>query len=53
MKRYPAESVGTFALVFAGTTAVVINKLQGGIVSHVGVALTFGLSECCHPSTQK
>lgn len=43
MKRYVAESIGTFALVFAGTTAIVINELQGGIVSHVGVALTFGL----------
>lgn len=36
-----AEALGTFALVFAGTTAIVVNA--GGAVSHVGVALTFGL----------
>jgi len=29
--------------VFAGTTAIVINELNGGVISHVGVALTFGL----------
>ena len=43
MKRYLAESIGTFALVFAGTAAIVINELNGGVISHVGVALTFGL----------
>ncbi|MGH9460155.1 MAG: aquaporin [Vicinamibacteria bacterium] len=29
--------------MFAGTTAIVINELNGGGISHVGVALTFGL----------
>ena len=38
-----AETIGTFALVFAGTGAVVINDVSGGIVTHVGIALTFGL----------
>jgi aquaporin NIP len=38
-----AEATGTFALVFAGTGAIVINEISGGGVSHVGVALTFGL----------
>ncbi|MDX1530514.1 MAG: aquaporin [Rhodothermales bacterium] len=38
-----AEGVGTFALVFAGTGAVVVDALTGGAVTHVGVALTFGL----------
>ena len=42
-KRYIAEIIGTFALVFAGTGAIVINDLSGGVVSHVGIALTFGL----------
>jgi aquaporin Z len=41
-KKLGAESVGTFALVFAGTAACVVND-QTGAVSHVGVALTFGL----------
>ncbi len=35
--------MATFALVFAGTGAIVVNDLTQGAVSHVGVALTFGL----------
>ena len=38
-----AEVIGTFALVFAGTGAVVIDALSGGRVTHVGVAMTFGV----------
>ena len=41
--RLGAEAFGTFCLVFAGTGAVVVNEVTGGAVSHVGVALTFGL----------
>lgn len=41
--RLIAELVGTFALVFCGTGAVVINDVTHGAVTHVGVALTFGL----------
>ena len=43
MNRFVAEGIGTFALVFAGTGAIVVNDLTQGAVSHVGVALTFGL----------
>ncbi len=43
MKKSAAEFLGTFALVFAGTGAIVINETSGGVVTHVGVALTFGL----------
>jgi aquaporin NIP len=43
MKKYLAEFIGTFALVFAGTGAIVINEVSGGVITHVGVALTFGL----------
>jgi aquaporin Z len=43
VKKLCAEFIGTFALVFAGTGAIVIDEVSGGIVSHVGVALTFGL----------
>jgi len=43
MKKCLAEVFGTFALVFAGTGAIVINQVSGGVVTHVGVALTFGL----------
>ncbi|MBS3973569.1 MAG: aquaporin [Actinobacteria bacterium] len=43
MKKYIAEMIGTFGLVFAGTGAIVVNDVSGGVVSHLGVALTFGL----------
>ena len=43
MKQAAAEFFGTFALVFAGTGAIVINEVSGGAITHVGVALTFGL----------
>jgi MIP family channel proteins len=38
-----AEAIGTFALVFAGTGAIVINDVSHGAITHVGIALTFGL----------
>jgi aquaporin NIP len=41
-RKLLAEAVGTFALVFLGTAAVVVNGLYGG-VTHVGVSLVFGL----------
>lgn len=43
MRKLAAEAFGTFALVFAGTGAIVINDVSGGAITHVGVALTFGL----------
>ncbi len=42
MRKYAAEAIGTFALVFAGTGAIVIDD-QTHAVTHVGVAITFGL----------
>ena len=43
MKKLAAEFLGTFTLVFAGTGAIVINTVSNGAISHVGIALTFGL----------
>ncbi len=43
MNKYYAEIIGTFALVFAGTGAIVVNDVAGGSITHVGIALTFGL----------
>lgn len=43
MKKFAAEAIGTFALVFAGTGAIVINQVSSGAITHVGIALTFGL----------
>jgi aquaporin NIP len=42
-KKHSAEAIGTFFLVFSGTGAIVVNDLAGGTVTHIGVALTFGL----------
>ena len=43
MRRYVAEAIGTFALVFAGAGAIVVNDVAAGTITHVGIALTFGL----------
>ncbi|HLO03024.1 MAG TPA: MIP family channel protein [Symbiobacteriaceae bacterium] len=37
-----AEFLGTFGLVFAGTGAVVFNQMTGAL-THVGIAIVFGL----------
>ncbi|MBL7985670.1 MAG: aquaporin [Flavobacteriales bacterium] len=42
MRRYVAELLGTYALVFAGTGAIIVNE-QTGALGHFGVAATFGL----------
>jgi aquaporin Z len=42
-RPFLAEFIGTFALVFAGTGAIVIDDVTRGGVTHVGIALTFGL----------
>ncbi|MBK9193687.1 MAG: aquaporin [Flavobacteriales bacterium] len=43
MKKYLAEFIGTFALVFCGTGAIIIDQQTHGAVGHVGISLTFGL----------
>lgn len=43
MRKNFAEFLGSFALVFAGTGAIVINDVSGGTITHVGIAMTFGL----------
>ena len=43
MKKYWAELLGTYILVFVGTGAIMINEITGGEVSHLGVGLSFGL----------
>ncbi len=44
MHRPFAEFLGTFALVFFGTGAIVVNHLSGGVIGHAGIALVFGLT---------
>ena len=45
MKAHPyiAEAAGTFALVFAGCGAIVVDQLYGGVLGHAGVSMVFGL----------
>ncbi len=42
-RKFLAEYLGTFALVFAGTGAIVINAASHGAITHPGIAITFGL----------
>jgi len=41
-KKYTAEFIGTFVLVFAGSGAIVVDETSHGAIGHVGIALTFG-----------
>jgi aquaporin Z len=43
MRKYLAEFLGTFAMVFCGTGAIVINQESNGAITHLGIAITFGL----------
>ena len=43
LRKLAAEFFGTYCLVFAGTGAIIINSVSGGAITHVGIALTFGL----------
>jgi len=45
--KYLAEILGTFAIVFCGTGAIIINQETAGTITHVGVAITFGLIVMC------
>jgi len=42
-RRVVAEFIGTFGIVLAGAGAIVINDSRQGVITHVGVAATFGL----------
>ncbi|MCF7568107.1 aquaporin [Sabulilitoribacter arenilitoris] len=43
MKKYISETIGTFSMVFCGCGAMTINEITNGSISHVGVAITWGL----------
>lgn len=42
MRAYLAECIGTYALVFCGTGAIIINDISNGTIGHQGIAITFG-----------
>lgn len=44
LRRYTAEFLGTFLLVFAGPGAIVINTVSNGGVTSLGIGLSFGLA---------
>ena len=43
MSKWLSELIGTFAIVFCGTGAIIINQQSNGAITHVGIAITFGL----------
>src|SRR5688572_21614524 len=47
MKKYFAELFGTYGMVFAGTGAIIINNISAGVITHPGIAITFGLIVMC------
>ncbi len=42
-KKAIAECIGTFTMVFCGCGAMTVNEITNGSITHVGVALTWGL----------
>ena len=43
LRKCIAEYVGTMILVFCGTSAIVVNDISGGVITHVGIAMVFGM----------
>jgi aquaporin NIP len=46
-RKLTAEFIGTFCVVFCGTGAIIINELSGGVITHAGIAIVFGLIVMC------
>ena len=38
-----AEFMATFVLIFCGTGAAIVNEVRDGAITHVGIAIVFGL----------
>jgi aquaporin NIP len=43
MRKYLSEIIGTFAMMFCGTGAIIINQQSNGAITHLGISITFGL----------
>jgi len=41
-KHAVAEAIGAFVIVLAGTGAIVVDALYGGVIGHLGIAFAFG-----------
>lgn len=44
IRKSIAEAIGTFVLVFAGTSAIVVNATHDGVLGHLGVAFAFAFA---------
>jgi len=42
LRKLTAEFIATYALVFFGTGAIVVNTVSGGAIGHLGICLIFG-----------
>ena len=43
MKKYLSEAIGTYSMIFCGCGAMVINDYTAGVITHPGVAISWGL----------
>lgn len=43
LKKYLAELIGTFALVFCGTGSIIVDQQSGGTLGLVGISFAFGI----------
>ena len=43
IQKVGAEFVGTFALLFVGCGAIMVNELTAGVIGHLGIGISFGL----------
>ena len=43
LKKYLAELIGTFALVFCGTGSIIVDQQSGGALGLVGISFAFGI----------
>lgn len=43
MRKYISEIIGTYAMIFCGTGSIIINQETNGSITHLGIAVTFGL----------
>src|SRR4028118_104966 len=42
-KQLAAEFLGIYILMFCGTGAAIVNEVHHGVITHLGVAISFGL----------
>lgn len=43
IKKYVAEIIGTFILIFVGTGVIIVNQHTNGSIGHIGISITWGM----------